>query len=170
MTKARNNMTIVSLVIVILAIGLIVNTGCRTAQADSTVEVEISGKVVTSSTDETTQIGTISMIESVRDGLKLSVEGSIVGKTTSMEPITLDHIMVFPGQGNLFTENDVVTVCEVDPDDPCILFVKETINFVGGTGVFENVIGGSGTATGTINVCTKNNEFEYEAELIYEEQ
>ena len=97
-------------------------------------------------------------------------EGAISGEILEQpNPSTVisKHVLAIPGYGLLFTGPDILTVIGPDSMDPCILHGEEEINIVGGTQDFANCVG-SGFAEGTINICTGENNFSYEAELICE--
>lgn len=92
---------------------------------------------------------------------------STVGTITSSDGAGnsyLDHHMMLNVDNTIFTRNDHGVV--MGPGDGCSLPVVESINIVGGTGIFANVTG-SGQATGTINVCTARNEFTLSGSLCF---
>ncbi len=92
---------------------------------------------------------------------------STVGTITSSDGAGntyLDHHMMLNLDNRIFTKNDHGVV--MGPGDGCSLPVVETINIVGGTGIFTGVTG-TGQATGTINLCTARNEFTLSGSLCF---
>lgn len=122
----------------------------------------ITGKISTISINPVNQHGVVK----VRlKGVPIAL--STVGTITSSDGAGnsyLDHHMMLNVNNTIFTRNDHGVV--MGPGDGCSLPVVESINIVGGTGIFKDVTG-SGQATGTINLCTARNEFTLSGSLCF---
>ena len=125
---------------------------------------DLKGKVLSSTINATTQLGTIELVGGGRE-LEGGILGQITSSNTSSLPIVtyLDHTVVFPGKGSLFTHNDVSQL-EPVPNDACTFKAKHQLNIVMGTGKF-NGASGTGTAIGTVNFCTGTNKFYISASV-----
>lgn len=125
---------------------------------------DLKGVVRTTSLSQTAQLGTIEMAGSLGE-----FEGAISGQVTSSNmsafPMTshLDHIIAIPGKGTLFTHDDSAQIMPI-PGNACNLQVTEALNIVGGSKKF-NGAQGSGTATGTLNLCSGENKFFIEVNI-----
>ena len=125
---------------------------------------DLKGIVRTTSLSQTAQLGSIEMSGNLGE-----FEGAISGQVTSSNmstfPMTsqLDHIVAIPGKGTLFTLGDSAQIMPI-PGDACNLQVTEALNIVGGSKKF-NGAHGSGTATGTTNLCSGENKFFIEVNI-----
>lgn len=130
---------------------------CSTSYAQAAC-FSIQGKVHTTSLDQTTQLGTIELNTEI-GALEGAILGHITGANTSSIPVVtyLDHAVTFPGKAALFTHNDMGQL-EPIPNDACTFKATEQLNIVGGAGKFSGA-SGSGTAVGTVNICTGDNKF-----------
>lgn len=135
--------------------GLVMMGGANQAMAEC---FDIKGKVLTSTINPTTQLGTIEISGEAGD-LEGAILGLITGNNTSTLPIItyLDHTIVFPGKGRVVTRNDVAELTPVK-NDACKFKVKERLNIITGTGKFSGA-SGTGTALGSVNFCTGDNKF-----------
>ena len=125
---------------------------------------DLKGVVHTTSLSQTAQLGTIDLVGSLGE-----FEGAISGQVTSSDmstfPMTslLDHVVAIPGKGTLFTHDDAAQIMPI-AGDACNLQVTEALNIVGGSKKF-NGAQGSGTASGTINLCNGENKFFIEVNI-----
>lgn len=127
-----------------------------TAQAG---EWELLGKAKTISVvngDSLQQLGMIKGKGLGPGGIALKLEGGILGTIVKVDSDTgvtvLNHILSFPGYGILYTNDDEATPISYPQCDgsKCWIEVIEDMRITGGTGVFEDVFDGNGTAIGTI--------------------
>lgn len=135
--------------------GVVMMGGANQAMAEC---FDIKGKVLTSTINPTTQLGTIEISGAAGD-LEGAILGQITGSNTSALPMItyLDHTIVFPRKGGVITRNDVAELTPV-ANDACKFKVKERLNIIAGTGKFSGA-SGTGTALGSVNFCTGDNKF-----------
>lgn len=130
-----------------------------TASADEESR-PFTATVSTQSISPTVQVGTIELQIGHKKPNTCSIVGQIVGQDPATGALKLQH-QVTCAHGTFSSSDTAVTTGMIDQ---CTLTVVEQNRIVSGTGNFKGVTG-SGTATGTINVCTGQNSFSLSGTL-----
>ncbi len=76
----------------------------------------------------------------------------------------LHHVISFEPLGSILTREDRA---QLSYGDGCQFNVYEDVHIVEGTGVFKQLTRSTAVATGTINFCTLQNQFELDGELCF---
>jgi len=123
--------------------------------------VHFTGEMKTKSISPTQQRGHIQM-DFGQTQLKGVINGTI--DEQGYDYAVLHHLLSFEPLGSILTHEDRAQLTYVDG---CQFNVHEDANIVEGTGVFKQLTRSSAVATGTINLCTYQNEFKLEGELCF---